>query len=138
MKLTLLAAAAALAGTATVGLSTTGDTPEAGFSGRYAYLAAGGSDAGFATTWTVTGCGADCVHITTASGLTDTDAHREGDTWVFTRYDSAGIRCDNAKVLPATIRFTIDPASLHGRLEPEGTPCGGVSRASGFTLTKLA
>lgn len=138
MKITLLAAAtAALVGTATFGLSG-GDGDAPGFSGRYAYLAAGSDAAPFATTWTVTPCGNGCVHITTSSGLTDTDAHREGSEWVFSKYDEAGIRCDNRKVLPATVQFTVDPASLQGKLQPQGNPCGGASRASGFTLTKLA
>lgn len=137
MKITLLAAAAAaVVGTATFGLSGSDETP--GFTGRYAYLAADSGDGPFATTWTVTPCGAGCVHITTSSGLTDTDAHLEGSEWVFSKYDEAGIRCDNRKVLPATIRFSVDPASLRGTLQPQGSPCGGASRASGFTLTKLA
>ncbi|MEO6794785.1 MAG: hypothetical protein ABI253_06660 [Mycobacterium sp.] len=137
MKITLLvAAAAAVAGTASFGLSEHADNAP-GFTGRYAYLAAGSPGTPFTTTWTVTPCGQDCVHITTASGLTDTDAHRAGSGWVFEKYDEAGIRCDNQKVLPATIQFTIDPASLRGQLQPLGTPCGGASRASEFTLSKI-
>ncbi|MEB3021722.1 hypothetical protein [[Mycobacterium] crassicus] len=136
MKVTLLAAAAvALVGTATFGLSGSDDA--AGFTGRYAYLAADSGNTPFATTWTVTSCGSGCVHITTASGLTDTDAHLEGSEWVFSKYDEAGIRCDNRKVLPATIRFSVDPESLQGKLQPQGAPCGGASRESRFTLTKL-
>lgn len=139
MKITLLVAAtAALAGGATFGLSDHGDTGDR-FHGRYAYQAAGDSQgAPFTTTWTVTRCGTGCVHITTASGLTDTDAHLEGSAWVFEKYDEAGIVCDNHKVLPATVQFSIDPASLQGKLQPQGDPCGGTSRSSSFLLTKLA
>ena len=141
MKITLLAAAAVLAGGTTFGIAHHGnsDTPAAGFHGQYAYAAPGSSPSGpFTTTWTVTPCGDGCVHITTASGLTDTDAHLEGSSWVFSKYDKAGIICDNRKVLPATVQFSIDPESLVGKLQPEGNPCGGTSRASSFTLTKLA
>lgn len=142
MKITLtVAALATLAGGATLGLADRADptTTDTGtFQGRYSYLSlAGGPGGPFATTWTVTPCGRECVHITTASGLTDTDAHLDGAHWVFDRYDEAGIVCDNQKVLPATVRFRIDPASLRGELQPQGDPCGGASRASAFTLTKL-
>ena len=142
MKITLLvAAAAAVAGGTTFGLSDHGSTgpataPAAAFQGQYTYQAPG-SGAPFATTWTVTPCGSGCVHITTASGLTDTDAHLKGSDWVFEKFDAAGIVCDNRKVLPATVQFVVDPHSLHGTLQPQGSPCGGTSRASAFTLTKL-
>ncbi|MEO8815961.1 MAG: hypothetical protein ABI307_01620 [Mycobacterium sp.] len=138
MKIALLVAAAALAGGATFGLSDHGSQPTA-FHGQYLYQALGGGQgASFSTTWTVTPCGSGCVHITTASGLTDTNAHLEGPSWVFEKYDEAGIVCDNRKVLPATVQFSINPDSLQGELQPEGDPCGGTSRPSSFTLTKLA
>lgn len=139
MKITLLvAAAAAIAGGTTFGLAERHHAPEPGFHGQYAYQAAAtGHGTPFSTTWTVTDCGSGCVHITTASGLTDTDAHLEGSSWVFERYDEAGIVCDNHKVLPATVQFSINPDSLQGTVHPQGDPCGGASRNSSFTLTKL-
>lgn len=107
------------------------------FTGRYAYAYAGGQG-GFSTTWSVTPCGDGCVHVKTSSGLTDTDAHLADGRWVFERYDEAGIACDNDKVLPATVRFSVDPGTMKGELQPLGKPCGGTSRMSTFTLTKLA
>lgn len=140
MKITLLvAAAAAIAGGTTFGLVGHHSPAAPGFHGQYAYQSANTGHGGpFTTTWTVTPCGSQCVHITTASGLTDTDARLEGSSWVFEKYDEAGIVCDNHKVLPATVQFSINPDSLQGKAQPQGDPCGGASRASSFTLTKLA
>ncbi|MEB3071005.1 hypothetical protein [[Mycobacterium] vasticus] len=108
------------------------------FGGQYAYSYLGGtSGTPFATTWTVTPCGDGCVHIHTASGLTDTDAHLVAGRWVFQRYDNAGILCDNHKLMPATVEFRVDPATLRGELQPQGTPCGGASRLTTFTLAKI-
>lgn len=142
MKTAIFTAAVFALGGACLAASATADAEAAvpDFSGQYTYLYSGGQNGTpFSTTWTVNPCGDRCVHITTASGLTDTDAHLDnGKRWVFDRYDEAGIICDNHKVLPATVRFSVDPSTLQGELQPQGTPCGGASRATSFTLTKLA
>ncbi|MEO6794780.1 MAG: hypothetical protein ABI253_06635 [Mycobacterium sp.] len=130
-----LAGAGALATAAAAGaeVAATGD-----FSGQYAYSYSGGTNGSpFSTTWTVTPCGAGCAHIKTASGLTDTDAHLAGGRWVFQRYDDAGILCDNHKLMGATVEFRVDPRTLAGELQPQGSPCGGTSRTNTFTLAKI-
>ncbi|MEB3071003.1 hypothetical protein [[Mycobacterium] vasticus] len=115
------------------------------FSGTYSFNApAQGYTKGFSTTWTVTPCGDDCRHITTATGGTDTDAHREGPHWVFYRYADPGVDCpSNAYIMtrtkmPATLRYTVDPEKMIGQFQPEGTPCGGTPMPSRFDLTKLS
>lgn len=135
---TIAAAAFALAGAAGLPAIATAaaEVAVSDFSGQYAYVYTGGQG-GFSTTWSVRPCGDTCVHITTASGLTDTDAHLTGGRWVFERYDEQGIACDNQKIMPATVRFSVDPRTLQGELQPLGTPCGGTSRMTTFTLTRL-
>lgn len=133
---TVAAAGAAVLATAAVAGAEVAATPD--FSGQYAYSYSGGtSGVPFATTWTVTPCGPGCAHVTTSSGLTDTDAHLYGGRWVFQRYDDAGIRCDNQKLMGATVEFRVDPQTLKGELQPQGNPCGGTSRMTTFTLAKI-
>lgn len=115
------------------------------FSGTYQFDAPPqGYSKGFSTTWTVTPCGAGCVHITTASGGTDTDAHREGPYWVFSRYADPGVNCGTdqttmkPRILPAVMRYTVNPETLIGQFQAEGSPCGGVSMPSRFELTKIS
>lgn len=117
----------------------------ADFSGTYAFNApAQGYTPGFSTTWTVTPCGAGCVHIKTATGQTDTDAHLEGPYWVFFRDADPGVRCGpdpltfKERIWPATLRYTVNPETLLGQFQPEGMPCGGVPLPSRFELTKLS
>ncbi|MEB3021727.1 hypothetical protein [[Mycobacterium] crassicus] len=130
-----LACAAALAAAAQAGAEV---AAVPAFGGQYAYSYSGGTNGNpFATTWTVTPCGDGCVHVNTSSGLTDTDAHLVGGRWVFQRYDDAGILCDNHKLMPATVEFRVDPATLRGELQPQGAPCGGASRMTTFTLAKI-
>lgn len=138
-KTTILTAGTVAFGGITMAVAATAGadvaaTPD--FSGQYAYTYTGGAG-GFATTWNVAPCGQGCVHINTASGLTDTDAHLSGGRWVFERYDDAGIVCDNHKLMAATVRFSVDPQTLKGELQPIGKPCGGTSRMTTFTLNKL-
>ncbi|MEO6794778.1 MAG: hypothetical protein ABI253_06625, partial [Mycobacterium sp.] len=62
----MLLAGAALIGTAVAAAPVAAADD---FSGTYAFNAtAQGYTKGFATTWTVTPCGVDCRHITTATG----------------------------------------------------------------------
>lgn len=112
------------------------------FSGNYAFspAAAGGQSSSI---WTVTPCGDACVHITSSTGGTDTDAYRDGPYWVFERDVDPGIECPgNAynlqiRKLPALIRFTIDPDTLKGQYQPVGTPCGAVPLPIAFQLVKI-
>lgn len=135
----VLAAATAFAAAIPAATATGEVATSADFTGEYAYTYSGGSNGTpFATTWSVTPCGDGCVHIKTASGLTDTNAYRDGGFWVFERYDEAGVRCDNNTLVPARVRFKVDPSALVGELQPLGSPCGGASRTTSFTLTKLA
>ncbi|MBS9534448.1 hypothetical protein KIH27_12715 [Mycobacterium sp. M1] len=130
-----LAGGAAVAAAALAGAEVAA-SPD--FTGTYAYAYNGGSNGTpFSTTWTVTPCGDGCAHIVTASGLTDTNAHLSGGKWVFQRYDDAGILCDNHKLMGATVEFRVDPRTLQGELQPQGTPCGGTSRTTTFTLAKI-
>ncbi len=141
MNTRMLAAGAMLAG----GLAAAPIAHADDFSGSYTFNApAQGYMAGFTTTWTVTPCGDDCRHITTATGLTDVDAHREGANWVFFRDADPGVECPgNAYVMtrtkmPATLRYTVNPDTLMGQFQPQGTPCGGTPMPSRFQLTKLS
>ncbi|MBS9534447.1 hypothetical protein KIH27_12710 [Mycobacterium sp. M1] len=136
-----------LAGAAALGVAMVVSAPIAradDFSGTYAFTApAQGYTQGFATTWTVTPCGEDCRHITTPTGATDTDAHREGPYWVFFRYADPGVECPGNQYVmtrtkrPATLRYTVNPDTLVGQFQPEGTPCGGTPMPSRFSLAKV-
>lgn len=139
----ILAVASTLWGTTAVAVAPIAIADE--FSGTYRFDApAQGYAGGFSTTWTVTPCGSGCVHIATASGGTDTDAHLEGPYWVFFRYADPGVYCGtdpatfNPRVLPASIRYTVNPDTLTGQFQPDGTPCGGVPVPSRFFLTKVS
>lgn len=143
MKAGTVMASAALFGGITLALAPPAKADD--FNGTYAFNApAQGYTKGFSTTWNVTPCGDDCRHITTASGGTDTDAHREGQNWVFWRYADPGIECPgNAYIMtrtkmPATLRYTVNPETLIGQFQPEGTPCGGTPMPSRFDLAKLS
>src|SRR5574337_173617 len=112
------------------------------FNGKYAFrLGTGGGES--SSVWTVTPCGDGCVHITSSTGGTDTDAYRDGPYWVFERVVDPGIECPGnpynfqIRKLPATMRFTINPDTLLGQYQPVGTPCGAIPLPSPFQLTKI-
>lgn len=143
MKRSMLPAGLLMAGGLAIAAAPSAHADD--FSGTYAFNApAQGYTKGFSTTWTVRPCGEDCRHITTATGGTDTDAHREGPYWVFFRYADPGVDCPaNAYIMtrtkmPATLRYTVNPETLIGQFQPEGTPCGGTPMPSRFDLTKLS
>src|SRR5574337_82625 len=132
MKNGAVSAATAILGATAVAVAPMTNADD--FSGTYRFNApAQGYSTGFSTTWTVTPCGDGCVHITTASGGTDTDAHLEGPYWVFFRYADPGVNCGtdpatlNPRILPALMRYTVNPQTLMGQFQPDGTPCGAVS-----------
>lgn len=138
----LSAATTLLCGMA-LGFAQTANADE--FSGNYRFDAPPqGFAKGFSTTWTVTPCGDGCVHITTASGGTDTDAHLEGPHWVFFRYADPGVNCGTdqntlrPRILPALMRYTVNPETLIGQFQAEGAPCGAVSMPARFELTKIS
>ena len=136
-----------IAGAVALGAAAVAGAPIAyadDFSGTYAFTApAQGYTKGFSTTWTVTPCGEDCRHITTATGGTDTEAHREGPYWVFFRFADPGVECPGNQYvmtrtkMPATLRYTVNPDTLIGQFQPEGTPCGGTPMPSRFNLAKV-
>lgn len=115
------------------------------FSGKYAFHEGVGPTAkDFSSVWTVTPCGEGCVHIVTSNGATDTDAHLEGPYWVFEKFADPGVECPGnsytivKRKLPAMMKFTINPDTLLGQYQAEGTPCGGVPLPIAFQLAKVA
>ena len=113
------------------------------FSGEYAYRPGVGPMAGdFSALWTVTPCGDGCRHIVTSTGATDAEAHLEGSYWVFDKFVDPAVECPGnsytivSRKVSATVHFKINPDSLIGQFQPLGTPCGGTTVPSGFSLTK--
>lgn len=142
MKISALAVSVAAFGGIALAVAPTATADD--FTGTYAFDAPSqGYTKGFSTTWTVTPCGDDCRHITTATGGTDTEAHLDGPYWIFWRYADPGVRCGQdpltfkERIWPATLRYTINPETLVGQFQPEGQPCGGVPLPTRFQLTRL-
>lgn len=113
------------------------------FNGRYAFREGADGVGEFSSVWTVTACGSDCRHIVTSTGATDTDAHLEGALWVFEKFADPGIECPGnsytivKRQLPAMMKIMVNPDTLLGQYQAEGTPCGGVPLPTAFQLAKV-
>lgn len=137
---TLLTGALALGGIAIAAAPTAAADD---FNGTYAFREGAGPTAGeFSSVWTVTPCGDDCRHIVTSTGATDTEAHLDGELWVFDKFVDPGVECPGnsynfvKRKLPATMHFKINPETLMGQYQPLGTPCGGTAPPIAFSLAK--
>jgi hypothetical protein len=98
---------------------------------------------GLRSTWVVTGCGPDCVHIADSSGWS-ADAHPFGDVWRFEVNLSDGTKCNNDGIAPGTVTFKVDALRQEGTMfttDPaSGCPWGlapGYSHPILFTLTRI-
>lgn len=68
---------------------------------------------GLDSTWTVTSCGADCVHIVDSSGWSS-DAHPWDGVWRFVVNLPDATRCNNDGTVPGTVTFKVDAARQDG------------------------
>ena len=98
---------------------------------------------GLRSTWVVTPCGADCVHIADSSGWS-ADAHPFGDVWRFVVNLPDGTKCNNDGVAPGTVTFKVDAVRQQGTMftTDPASDCQwglapGYSHPVVFTLTRI-
>ena len=70
---------------------------------------------GLRSTWVVTPCGPDCVHVADSSGWS-ADAHPFGEVWRFVVDLPDGTKCNNDGVAPGTVTFKVDARRQEGTM----------------------
>jgi hypothetical protein len=98
---------------------------------------------GLRSTWVVTPCGADCVHVADSSGW-GADAHPFGGVWRFVVDLPDGTKCNNDGTAPGTVTFKVDARRQEGTMltTKPATWCPfalapGWSHPVFFTLTRV-
>jgi hypothetical protein len=98
---------------------------------------------GLHTTWVVTPCGPDCVHVADSSGWS-ADARPFGEVWRFVVDLPDGTKCNNDGVKPGTVTFKVDASRQEGTFVTTNAAAGcpwalapGYSHPVFFTLTRI-
>jgi len=135
----LLMSAAVLAGVA-VGLASPAQAaPDV--TGTYSKVPTNNPSDNPPTTWTVTSCGADCVHVV-SSLPAEYDLHLVNGQWTGPLHTEHTARCPDGSWIAGTLTITVDAAFTSGSTDaPSGGTCanGATWTSTGpstFTLTK--
>lgn len=139
METLLLMSAAVLAGAA-VGLASPAQAaPDV--TGTYSKVPANNPSDNPPTTWTVTSCGADCVHVV-SSLPAEYDLHLVNGQWTGPLQTEHTARCPDGSWVAGTLTITVDAAFTSGSTDnPSGGTCANGAKwtstgPSTFKLTK--
>jgi len=123
VKISIVAAAAAVFVGATVGFAGPALAGGPAFDGKFLSV----TEDGQTSTWVVTPCGDACAHVVSDTGNVDLDAHLVNGQWTFTYVHPTGWDCEDGTYAPATWHVSVDASTLQGTVDqgPDSV-CGKV------------
>jgi hypothetical protein len=136
--LAISVASAAVAGVA-VGLASPAQAaPDV--TGTYSLVPTNNPQSALPQTWTITSCGADCVHVV-SSQPGEGELHLAKGLWTGSQSLKHGALCSDGSWMAGTVATTVDAAFTSGMsYNPESVTCpdGSTTMAipTTFTLTK--